>query len=69
MRKGRKSESEVLAEFLDSYEAHHQLVTGMRDQRVRKQEFLYYFQIVFTVDQERFTDILKGKGILGIYGK
>lgn len=39
VRKGRKSESEVLSEFLDSYEAHHLLYSSIRDPKITRQEF------------------------------
>ena len=39
VRKGRKSESEILAEFLDSYEAHHVLYSSIRDPKITRMEF------------------------------
>ena len=39
VRKGRKSESEILSEFLDSYEAHHVLYSSIRDPKVSRKEF------------------------------
>jgi Ca2+-binding EF-hand superfamily protein len=62
VRKGRKSESEVLAEFLDSFEAHHVLYSNIRDPKVSRREFRTYYQVVGAIndDDQTFDEIIKG---------
>lgn len=62
VRKGRKSESEILAEFLDTFEAHHNLFSSIREPRVMRKEFRAFYSIVGVVfnDEETFQQILKG---------
>lgn len=58
---GRKTEEAVLAEFLDTFEVHHNLVTGgLSDSRVTREEFVgYYDNISSTIgDDEYFSKLL-----------
>lgn len=55
VRKGQKAEDEILGEFLETFELHHNLKSGMRDQRVSKQEFIdYYANVSATIDDEQY---------------
>lgn len=41
---GKKSEEEVLGEFLENFEMHHNILKGVRDRRVTKDEFIDYYE-------------------------
>jgi Ca2+-binding EF-hand superfamily protein len=58
---GRKTEEQVLAEFLDTFEVHHNLSTGgPGESRISREEFnLYYENISATIgDDEYFANVL-----------
>lgn len=58
---GRKTEEQVLAEFLDTFETHHNLNNGgSGDSRVSREEFIgYYDNISSTIgEDEYFTNLL-----------
>lgn len=58
---GRKSEEQVLAEFFDTFEVHHNLtVGGSNDPRVSREEFLtYYDNVSATIqDDEAFANVI-----------
>lgn len=57
---GRKSEEQVLAEFIDTFEVHHNLNVGPDEQRVSRDEFLgYYDNVSATIgDDEYFANLL-----------
>lgn len=62
VRLGRKSEDEVLCEFLDTFEVHHALFNegqGKRDAVVTLDEFLeYYKHVSASIDDDRYFDLM-----------
>ena len=59
---GRKTEEQILAEFLETFETHHNLTTGgFADSRVTREEFIgYYDNISATIgDDEYFAQLLE----------
>ena len=58
---GRKTEEQVLAEFLDTFEVYHNLnAGGQQDPRVSKEEFVGYYENVSAEigDDEYFTQLI-----------
>lgn len=53
---GRKTEEQVLGEFLETFEAHHNLMSGnTRDYRVTLEEFIeYYTNVSASIDDEMY---------------
>ena len=60
VRLGRKTEDEVLCEFLDTLEAHHYLYKGgSRDAQVTLEEFMeYYAHISASIEDDRYFDLM-----------
>ena len=57
---GKKSEDEVLCEFLDTFEVHHSLYKGgSRDANVTLDEFIeYYSHISASIDDDRYFELM-----------
>ena len=53
---GRKTEEQVLGEFLETFEAHHNImVNGQRDFRVTFDEFIeYYTNVSASIDDDMY---------------
>jgi len=68
VRMGKKTEDEVLGEFLSTFETHHSITKGGAglDQRVDIDEFMeYYNNISASIDDDRYFDLMmKMHGIL-----
>jgi len=60
VKMGKKSKDEVLFEFLDTFEMHHEQATGSgKDRRVTQEEFLkYYEQISASIDDDRYFELM-----------
>ena len=61
VRMGRKTEEEVLGEFLDTFEMHHSLFVGgqQRDRRVSPEEFEeYYNNISASIDDDQYFELM-----------
>eukprot|EP00330_Aristerostoma_sp_ATCC50986_P014134 CAMPEP_0114594122 /NCGR_PEP_ID=MMETSP0125-20121206/15747_1 /TAXON_ID=485358 ORGANISM="Aristerostoma sp., Strain ATCC 50986" /NCGR_SAMPLE_ID=MMETSP0125 /ASSEMBLY_ACC=CAM_ASM_000245 /LENGTH=722 /DNA_ID=CAMNT_0001794047 /DNA_START=327 /DNA_END=2495 /DNA_ORIENTATION=+ len=62
VRTGKKSEEEVLGDFLDTFEQHHAIATGdfkLRDKNVSWEEFLeYYNNVSASVDDDRYFELM-----------
>ena len=66
VRSGKKTEDEVLGEFLDTFEMHHSVFVGGtgRDQRVSEDEFMEYYNHISAsignshVDDDRYFDLM-----------
>lgn len=60
---GRKTEDEVLFEFLDTFELHHSPnADDKRDGRVSKAEWLEYYQNVsMSIDDDRYFELMMTK--------
>ena len=60
VRSGKKTEEEVLGEFLETFETHHNISDlSKRDQRVTKEEFEeYYNNISACIDDDRYFELM-----------
>jgi len=60
VKSGKKTEDEVLGEFLDTFEMHHALQEGGgRDRSITEEEFLeYYNNISSSVDDDRYFELM-----------
>ena len=60
VKKGTKTEDEVLAEFLDTFEVHHGLKHPEdRDGKVKLGEFIeYYTNISSTIDNDEYFELM-----------
>ena len=57
---GRKTEEQVLSEFLETFEMHHCSFTGtMKDAQVTKEEFIeYYTNISASIDNDQYFALM-----------
>lgn len=57
---GKKTEDEILFEFLDTFEQHHsENVNDKRDGRVTKDEWIeYYNNISMSIDDDRYFELM-----------
>lgn len=60
VRSGKKSEEDVLMEFLDTFELHHGLLTGDRgDRRITRDEFEeYYNNVSASIDEDPYFELM-----------
>ena len=60
VKKGKKTEEEVLAEFLDTFEIHHAMKHPEdRDGKVTLKEFIeYYTNISSTIDNDQYFELM-----------
>ena len=59
VRSGRKTEDEVLGEFLETFEMHHNLDGGQNDRQVTKEEFdEYYNNISMSIDNDQYFELM-----------
>jgi hypothetical protein len=61
VRMGKKTEDEVLGEFLSTFETHHSITKGGAglDQRVDQEEFLeYYRNVSMSIDDDRYFELM-----------
>ena len=59
VRSGKKSEDEVLGEFLETFEMHHNLDGGHNDRNVTKEEFdEYYNNISMSIDNDQYFELM-----------
>lgn len=57
VKSGKKTEDEILGEFLETFEAHHHLKVGTRDQQVSLDEFIeYYNNVSANIDDDRYFE-------------
>jgi hypothetical protein len=59
VRSGKKTESEVLADFMETFETHHALTggNGKRDGKVTLEEFIeYYSNVSVNIDSDKYFD-------------
>jgi len=58
VKNGRRTEEEILGEFLDTFEQHHAMYTGdekLRDKKVNKEQFMdYYSSVSCSIDDDRY---------------
>jgi len=58
---GKKTEDEVLGEFLSTFETHHSITHGGAglDQRVDREEFMeYYANVSSSIDDDRYFELM-----------
>jgi Ca2+-binding EF-hand superfamily protein len=60
VRSGKKSEEDILMEFLDTFEVHHSLLTGDRgDRRITREEFEeYYNHVSASIDDDAYFELM-----------
>lgn len=61
VKSGKKTEEDILCEFLDTFEMHHALATGGtgRDSSVTGEEFLeYYNNVSCSIDDDRYFELM-----------
>ena len=59
VKSGKKTEDEVLGEFLETFEMHHNLDGGQNDRRVTKEEFdEYYNNISMSIDNDQYFELM-----------
>lgn len=52
---GKKTEEQIYEEFLETFETHHNMRGGAKDQRVTKEEFIeYYTNISMSIDNDEY---------------
>lgn len=57
---GKKTEDDILGEFLETFEAHHTLLHGgRRNRQVTKEEFLeYYNNVSASIDNDQYFELM-----------
>jgi Ca2+-binding EF-hand superfamily protein len=61
VKSGKKTEDEILGDFLSTFETHHSVMKGGagRDQSVTAEEFLeYYCNVSASIDDDRYFDLM-----------
>ena len=60
VRSGKKTEDDVLCEFLDTFETHHAVFKeNTRDFKVTLEEFMeYYAHVSASIDDDRYFDLM-----------
>jgi hypothetical protein len=60
VKAGKKTEDEILLEFLDTFEVHHAMKTpGDRDGKVTPKEFLeYYNNVSASIDDDQYFELM-----------
>lgn len=60
VKAGKKTEDEVLGEFLETFEMHHSLSgKGVRDQSVTLDEFIeYYNNVSASIDNDQYFELM-----------
>lgn len=57
VKSGKKTEDDVLGEFLETFETHHHLKAGTRDQQVSLEEFIeYYNNVSANIDNDKYFE-------------
>ena len=59
VKSGKKTEDDVLGEFLETFEMHHNLGEGTNDRNVTKEEFdEYYNNISSSIDNDQYFELM-----------
>lgn len=59
VKSGKKSEDEVLGEFIETFEMHHQYSGGTRDRSVTLAEFMeYYNNVGASIDNDQYFELM-----------
>lgn len=63
MKAGKRTEDDILGEFLETFEMHHNLKNGLKDQNVTREEFLeYYNNVSANLDSDQHFELLLVNG-------
>ena len=64
VKAGKKTEDEVLGEFLETFEVHHGLHSkGPRDHEVTQKEFIeYYNHVSASIDDDKYFELMMING-------
>jgi Ca2+-binding EF-hand superfamily protein len=56
---GKRTEEEILGEFLETFEMHHNIGGGTRDQKITKEEFTeYYNNVSASIDNDQYFELM-----------
>ena len=59
VRSGKKTEDDILGEFLETFEMHHNLGEGANDRNVTKEEFEeYYNNVSMSIDNDQYFELM-----------
>jgi calcyphosin len=59
VRSGKKTEDEILGEFLETFEVHHAMNGGTKDQRVDMEEWIeYYNNVSASIDNDQYFELM-----------
>ena len=59
VKSGKRTEDEILGEFLETFEMHHNLKNGVRDQNVTHEEFQeYYNNVSANIDNDQYFELM-----------
>lgn len=59
VKSGKRTEDEILGEFLETFEMHHNLKNGLRDQNVTREEFQeYYNNVSANIDNDQYFELM-----------
>lgn len=59
VKAGRKTEDDVLGDFLETFEMHLNLGGGSRDRKITKEEFMeYYNNVSASIDDDRYFEVM-----------
>lgn len=59
VRSGKKTEDEILGEFLETFELHHAMNGGTKDQRVDMDEWIeYYNNVSASIDNDQYFELM-----------
>lgn len=60
VKSGKKTEDEVLMEFLETFETHHSIMTGnAKDSKVTKEEWIeYYNNVSASIDRDDYFELM-----------
>jgi len=59
VKSGKRTEDEILGEFLETFEMHHNLKNGTRDQNVTREEFQeYYNNVSANIDNDQYFELM-----------
>lgn len=60
VKAGKRTEEEILGEFLETFETHHSILTGsVKDQSVTKEEWVeYYNNISASIDDDKYFELM-----------
>lgn len=59
VKSGKKSEDQILCEFLDTFEMHYNMEHGTKDRKITGEEFVdYYSNVSASIDDDDYFDLM-----------